>query len=414
MRFLQGTALALLVLVPVLSGCSSGGVVAPEKTSAARTMADPVPEAVSTVDPVQAWADDALAKMTLDQKIGSLLMLHIPGTDAAVLRSGVETFGLGGLILMGDNIPGSSAELTALTAALSADPGLPLLIGIDQEGGTVSRLPQDPSPGAAQLRAGPAELTRNAFSARADMLKALGITMNFGIVADVTANPGSFLYPRVLGTNQGEASARVAAAVEGEKGKVLSTIKHFPGHGAADGDSHNSIPASGISLDDWSQSVAPAFRAGIAADTEVVMFGHLALSAVDSRPASLSKPWHDLLRDELGFQGVTITDDLLMLERSGDAAYSDRSENAIQALAAGNTMLLFVWPGGDSAAGEIAAMIAEIRVAVEQGRIPESMLDSNAHQLLVLRRTLSVETGAAPSEDSVSEPSPQKWEFLTR
>jgi beta-N-acetylhexosaminidase len=242
----------------------------------------------------------------------------------------------------------------------------------------------------------------------------VGITVNFGVVADVTANPASFLYPRVLGTSTDEASARVAAAVEGERDSVLSTLKHFPGHGAADGDSHRSIPVSDMPLADWTRTVAPPFAAGIAAGAELVMFGHLAFTAVDPLPASLSRPWHDILEQELGFTGVTITDDLLMLERSGDPAFANRSENAIAALTAGNTMLLYVWPGGDAASGDVYGLIADLHQAVDQGRLSIAQIDENVHQLLMLRRTLSSEDLAQQAPAHEEEETVNTWDFLRK
>jgi len=346
------------------------------------------------VDPVVAYAEDRLATMTLREKVASLLMLHYPGTDATALRSFVDAHGLGGLILMGDNVPGSIPELAAMTAAVSADPGLPVLMGIDQEGGVVSRLPQDVAPSAEQLRSLPAQATTEAFSSRSTLLESAGVTVNFGIVADVTADPNAFLADRVLGTDPASAAERVAAAVAGEHGHVASTLKHFPGHGAAAGDSHSMIPSTGTSHADWLAQAAPPFRAGIAAGAEAVMFGHLAFPAVDPRPASLSPAWHEILRTELGFDGVTITDDMLMLRHTGLPEYADATENAVAALAAGNTMLLYVLPADPATEGiDVAGMISGITAAVESGRIPAAQIDADATRLLELRRTLSGQTG---------------------
>jgi beta-N-acetylhexosaminidase len=332
--------------------------------------------------------------MTLTEKVASLLMLHRPGTDAGALRSFAGSYGLGGLILMADNVPASAPALAALTAGASSDPGLPLLLGIDQEGGTVSRLAGDRASGADALKSLPAEATTDAFTSRSTLLDDAGINLNFGIVADVTADPHSFIYDRVLGTDAATGGPRVAAAVAGEHGRVLSTLKHFPGHGATGEDSHRAIPSTGLSRADWLARVAPPFRAGIAAGAEVVMFGHLAYTAVDERPASLSPEWHAILRGELGFDGVAITDDMLMLQHSGLPRYADPVENAISALAAGNTMLLYVLPADPAAAGvDIPRMITGIAAAVDAGRIPLATIDDDVRRLLVLRRTLSGQTG---------------------
>jgi beta-N-acetylhexosaminidase len=343
--------------------------------------------AVAQADPVKAYAAARLAGMTLPEKVAALLMIHVPGTDPGTIRAVVDSSGVSGIIDMGDNVPGSAAALAAVNAQLSADPGLPLLIGIDQEGATVRRLPGDGFPAAPQLRGAGPEVAQSAFAARAALVASAGVSINFGIVADVTANRRSFIFSRVLGTDAASAAPRVAAAVAGERGIVLSTLKHFPGHGSVGGDSHTSLPATAMSLDEWRATQAPPFQAGIDAGAELVMFGHLRYTAVDDAPASLSATWHALLRDELGFDGIIVTDDLSMLEHSGDPAFADQAANAVAAVAAGNTLLLYVGPVN------VAAVRDAIVAAVVDGRIDEATIDDAVLRLLLARRTLSGQTG---------------------
>jgi len=205
------------------------------------------------------------------------------------------------------------------------------------------------------------------------------------VVADQTADASSFIYDRVLGTSAEAASERVAAAVEGER-DVASTLKHFPGHGASTDDSHTTIPTSDMSLEQWTATQAPPFAAGIAAGAEMVMFGHLRYTAVDAAPASLSGAWHDILRDDLGFEGVIVSDDMLMLQRSDDPTYANPSANAIAALVAGTTLLLYVLPADPSTVGvDIDRVIDDIVLAVGDGRIPRQTIDEAAQLLLELR-----------------------------
>ena len=371
-------ALCLLVVVAIV-GCTP----APPVNRPPRIERPEPPP----VDPIQQYADDRLGVMTLEEKIASLLMLHLPGTDPAALGSFSRTFKVGGLILMGDNIPEPEGQLAAIIPALSADPGLPILIAIDQEGGTVRRMGSDKWASAERLRYLPPGAAREAFSARSTLLKSVGISVNLGVVADVTGDRYSFIFDRSMGSTGAEAAPRVGEAVAGERGMVLSTLKHFPGHGATPGDSHSSIPTTAMGYDEWRAEHAPPFEAGIAAGAEFVMFGHLQFDAIDPVPASLSVRWHQILRDDLGFSGVTITDDMLMLQRSGRPEYANPSENAILALAAGNTMLLYVG-GIDS-----ATLVADISAAVTGGRISAESIDQSARKLLVLRRELSGQTG---------------------
>lgn len=364
----------------LLSGCAAVPLPVPVPTFP-DYVAPPPP------DPVQLYADDRLRTMTLDEKIESMLMVHVPGLDPHEIARVASANGLGGVILMGDNIPDPASALADWSPVIAGERGLPVLIAIDQEGGVVRRIYPDDGPSAAELRGLDPSAARAAFADRGAMLKAHGISVNFGIVADVTGDPDSFIYDRSMGATPGDAAARVSEAVSGELGTVYSTLKHFPGHGVAPGDSHSSIPATGMSLDDWRAGHEEPFAAGIDAGAEFVMFGHLEFDALDAVPATLSPMWHELLRDELGFKGIAITDDMNMLEHTGRPEYLDPVHNAVLAVAAGNTMLLYV-QGVD-----VGAVVAGIHAAVDAGTIDAAVIDDAARRLLVMRRTLSGETG---------------------
>lgn len=380
------TAATLAVLVSTLAGCAAAGSAHPRVDAATGASASRTPSSTPSTDPNAAYADQRLRNLTLRQKVASLFMLHAPGTDPAALRGFVDRYGLGGVILMPDNIPASPQALAAQTAATRAsDPGLPPLVGIDEEGGDVTRLPWDGQPGAETLRSRPPAATQAAFAQRAALLKQVGVNLNFGTVADVTADPRSFIADRILGTDPTSAAARVAASVTGERGVVLSTLKHFPGHGETEADSHHAVPAAAVDHARWAAQDAPSFRAGIAAGAEVVMFGHLAYTGVDAAPASLSQAWHRILSDELGFHGITITDDLRMLQDTGLPQYADAGANAVAAIAAGNTMVLMIQgPGTDP-----GALIDAVVAAVQDGRIPVAQVDADARALLELRHSIA-------------------------
>ncbi|UAJ81279.1 glycoside hydrolase family 3 protein [Leifsonia sp. ZF2019] len=384
-----GVAAALAVTAAGLVGCTAPGPARPAASAPHAPVRDSAtPSPAPTRDPAEAFADQRLANMTLRQKVASLFMLHAGGTDGAALRGFSDRYGLGGLILMGDNIPASPEALAGQTAAMRAsDPTMPPLIGIDEEGGDVTRLPWDGQPGGEELRGGSPDATRAAFSARAALLKQAGVSLNFGVVADMTADPSSFISDRVLGTDPAGAADRVAAAVAGERGSVLSTLKHFPGHGETDADSHLTVPTTTVSRAQWEARDLPPFRAGVDAGAEVVMFGHLVYSQVDAAPASLSPTWHRILRDEVGFHGITITDDLRMLQDTGLPQYQDAGANAVAAIAAGNTMVLMV-QGADT---DPAALIDAVVAAVGDGRIPVEQIDADARALIVLRHSMTKE-----------------------
>jgi beta-N-acetylhexosaminidase len=367
-------------LVLVLAGCA----VEPLSLSPG----PPRPWAVAepaAVDPLAEYVDARLAAMTLEQKIASLIMVHVAGHGPQPIRRVIDSTGVAGVIFMGDNVA-SPTQLAATAARLSADPGLPVITAIDQEGGIVARLP-DNGPGAASLRNRNPAATLAAFQERAALVASAGVTINFGIVADVTGDPGSFIYSRTLGSDAASASPRVAAAVEGERGLVLSTLKHFPGHGSVAADSHTSVPTTSMSANRWRSTQAGPFGAGIDAGAEFVMLGHLRYTAIDDAPASLSAVWNGILRDELGFDGIIVTDDMNMLENSGEAAYRNQAANAIASIAAGTTLLLYVGPV------DVPRIVAAVARAVREDRIPLATIDDAARRLLELRRELSGRSG---------------------
>lgn len=375
-----------VVLFLVLSPTPPQG--AAEDRTSVRKMA--ISYDVASWDPVTAWATQRLERMSVYEQAQSVLMLHFAGGDAGALKGAIDTYRPGGIILMADNVAGSASELNGLVSQLQTDPELPLLIGIDEEGGIVARLREDDFPSAETLRNLPVTATLDAFSARGHLLNSAGANTNFGVVADMTADPKSFIFDRSFGGEPTPTAERVAAAVTGEKPFVNSTIKHFPGHGAAPGDSHVGIPVTGMSFAEWQATAAIPFAAGIDAGAKLVMFGHLAYTAVDSLPASLSPAWHDILRKELGFQGVAITDDMLMLQHSGTAEFTNPVHNAVQALAAGNDVLLYVLAANPELNGTATENLAQgIADAVDRGELSDKRLKDAALRALVLRRSLA-------------------------
>ncbi|GAA3626204.1 hypothetical protein GCM10022200_05690 [Microbacterium awajiense] len=364
--------------------------------AAATSDAEDAPVAPSTgvvrveqaaADDLSTVAADRVAAMTPAQKAATVVMGHIPTTDPQQLRAYMADSAVGGFILMGSNIPGSESALRGVTAALTLDPSLPPLLAVDQEGGDVSRLPWDDFPSSVTLKYEDPRASELAFAGRGALVQRAGIGVNFGIVADVTDDSGMFIYRRALGTTPESGAERVGAAVLGEGAEALSTLKHFPGHGAAPGDSHQGIPRTGMSEADWRAGDALPFQAGIDAGAPLLMFGHLEYTAVDTAPASLSSRWHQIARD-LGFRGVAITDDLGMLQASGISAYSDPVANAVAAIAAGNDMVLAVVFSDASTATRMADGIA---AAAESGSLSAERLDEAATRVVELRLQLAAE-----------------------
>ncbi len=328
--------------------------------------------------------------MSLRDKVASLFMFHTPSTDPQVLAAYYQKYKPAGLIFMDDNIPATREAMQAETAALKTASKLPPLIAIDEEGDSVKRLNADTFPGALTLADLPPSAAKNAFSQRSDLLKSFGFNLNFGIIADVTDNPNSYIFPRVLGTTPQAAADRVAAAVEGSKNRTLTTLKHFPGHGETTDNSHVSIPTAQTTMADWQTGPALPFKAGIDAGADFVMFGQLRYSAVDTQPATLSATWHQTLRDKLGFKGLAITDDMIMLLDSGNPDYADPVANAVAALKAGNDIVLYVLDhNSDASQIDPDTLIDGVVAAVKDGQLSQSVIDRHARAVLSVRQELA-------------------------
>ncbi|WOF24644.1 glycoside hydrolase family 3 N-terminal domain-containing protein [Microbacterium betulae] len=367
-------------------------LVAPPATaeSAAPEPSSPAGDATVRVEPATgdvyaARAAQIVAGMTPEQRAGAVVMGHIPSRDAETVRAYLADGDLGGFLLMGANV-GWEEQVRSLTDAMVVDPALPPLIAVDQEGGSVSRLYWDRAESARTLRDESPGVTEDAFAARGALVARAGIGVNFGIVADVTDDTGSFIWRRVLGETASGATSRVAAAVTGEAPYVLSALKHFPGHGAVREDSHYTVPTTDMSLTQWQSQAARPFSAGISAEAPIVMTGHLAYTAVDERPASLSPEWYRILREDLGFDGVAVTDDLGMLVQSGLPEYADPVRNAVSAIAAGADLVLTVASSTSQTAPDMAAGIA---AAVSAGALDEARLTEAATRVVELRLRLA-------------------------
>lgn len=389
MSFARIVTCASAAMLLALTGCAPESAVTRAPAEAAPPTPTAAPAQTTPEESRRERATEIVDGWSTGQRAAGVVMATIPTTDPTVAGAFVQQLGLGGFIVMPPNVSGDPAQLAALTAALTTDPALPPLVAIDQEGGTVSRLLWDPAPGADTLKGvDPAE-TATAFASRAVTLGEAGVTVNFGIVADVAPDPWSFIYSRQLGVGFDDAAARVAAAVTGEQGEILdiaSTLKHFPGHGAAPGDSHSGVPTTSLTNEAWRSTHAMPFAAGIDAGARLLMFGHLAYTAVDPAPASLSPAWHRIARDELGFSGVIVSDDLGMLLDSGVPEYADLTAVTIAAIGAGTDLALLV-RGSDVTT--VAGVIDGVAAAVDAGTLPAERLREAAIRVTDLRLELA-------------------------
>ena len=325
--------------------------------------------------------------MNLVEQIGQLFMLGFDGTTVSPEWAELQArYKPGGMILFARNLE-HPAQIIELTNGLQArSPHFPLLIAIDQEGGRVSRLPKEFTifpPCAVIAACCSEELAYAAASVTAAELRAVGINMNMAPVLDVHSNPANpIIGDRAYGTEPHIVAELGLAAIRGLQGKgVVACGKHFPGHGDTSTDSHKELPVVRASVDTLFERELPPFHYAIANGLASVMTAHVLYPALDAqRPATLSPTiLTGLLREQWGFNGVIVTDDLEMHAISDHHSVGDA---AVQAFLAGADLLLICKDRGRA----IAAMEA-VHKAVESGTIPPSRLEASVRRIIRLKQT---------------------------
>jgi beta-N-acetylhexosaminidase len=340
--------------------------------------------------------------LPLRPRLGQLLIGSFPArTVPAELRTLAREFDLGGVILFARNVeaPEQVLELSVDAAALGRD--TPAWVSVDQEGGRVARLraPFTEWPPMATLgRAGSADLAARFARALAAELRAVGITLDYAPVLDVHTNPTNpVIGDRALSEDAQVAGELGAAVVRGlQAAGIAACGKHFPGHGDTAVDSHVALPLVEHAPDRLRAVEFAPFRAAIAAEVACVMTAHVLVPSIDEAwPATLSAPMLALLRDELGFGGIVVSDDL---EMQAVRARWTPAESAVHAIAAGCDSVLVC--GGDLDA-QAAALEALVK-AVEQGTLPLSRVDD------ALARVARVKARFLPARPPAG-PTARRW-----
>ena len=329
---------------------------------------------------------------------GQSLLLSFPGvTPGDELRAALARTRAAGVILFGANVA-SPAQLSDLCATLqgwAAAEGLPpLLIGIDQEGGTVTRLPAPfvtaPSQ-MAQAAAGDPDDARACAALTGRQLRACGVNLNFAPVADVNSNPANpVIGTRAFGADAPTVIAFVEAALRGyREAGVVACVKHFPGHGDTSVDSHLGLPVVEHGPERLKRVELAPFAAAARAGAPAMMSAHVVFRALDPRPATLAPPvLRGLLRERLGFDGLVFTD---ALDMAAIAASYGPGQAAILARRAGADIVMPLGP----LAGQVA--VAEALVAgFADGRLSREDGEATMRRLAAARAAYGL--GAVPPE----------------
>lgn len=353
--------------------------------------------AASASSPSSQPTTDPVAAMSLEDKVGQLFLISVVGKEAPVESSVrvLKSVPVGGVILFAYNLRGGPDKVAALNAslqeiALSTGAGLPYLIAVDQEGGRVQRLKR----GFSRL---PAPRQQGLLKARkleqlaghvADQLTAVGVNMNLAPVVEASAGEDDVIADRGFATTADAAAPLAAAYIRGLQRKgVLATAKHFPGNAGSVVDPHKAMPSLSMTRQQIEQRLLPPFRAAIKAGVDALMLSHIEIPALDDKhPVALSHAVvTGLVREQLAFDGIICSDDLLM---GAVTEKFDPAEAAILAVLAGTDLLMVSNPA------EVPRMHKAIVEAVRGGRIKTSQIDAAARRLVRAKQQRSLLAGA--------------------
>ena len=342
----------------------------------------PATEPEPPADPVE----ELLTSMTLEEKVGQLFFVRCPVENAA---EDVSAYHLGGYILFGRDTKDKTADALIQTIQSYQDAAaVPLLIGVDEEGGTVVRVSSNPHLRASKFQSpqklfagGGMEAVTADAREKDILLDALGFNVNLAPVADVSTDPGDFIYNRAFGRDAA-ATADYVSAVTAQMAAdgMGSVLKHFPGYGN-NADTHTGIAVDDRPYEDFVNGDFLPFLAGMEAggSTTAVLVSHNIVECMDAElPASLSPNVHRILREELDFDGVVMTDDLAM---DAVAAYAEDGAVAVMALEAGNDLVLTT---------DYRTQIPKVKEAVENGELDESVIDTACRRVLQWKQALEL------------------------
>jgi beta-N-acetylhexosaminidase len=319
----------------------------------------------------------ALGGMSLREMVGQMFVVSVGGTEPDYyLEKMVRERNIGDVILFGHNMR-SEVQVESLTGALQelsveTEPAVPLFVAVDQEGGDIASAPWvSPQPSVAEIgrRGDPAEARAVAGEIGDQFLRA-GVNTNFAPVVDT--GYGAAIGNRSYGEDPELVARMGTAAVEGFEGAgIVSAAKHFPNHGPAASDSHVSLPMIGHDAATVRSYDLSPFRAAVRAGVPMVMVGYLVYPAIDAeRPASLSADAISMLRGDLGFDGVVVTDDLAM---AGAGGGGPPARAAVEAVEAGADLLMVSSSHQEQAAAYDAVVAAVESGEISYGRIRESV-----------------------------------------
>lgn len=327
---------------------------------------------------------DPLEQMTLEEKVGQLFLARLPDIEALEMA---QNYHLGGYIWFAKDFSEKQPEqVQEEVSALQEASPYGMFMAVDEEGGDVIRISS-----FSQYRSEPFPSPQEEFQLngwegieeraeeKASLLKELGFNLNLAPVADVPTAEEDFIYSRSFSTDPTLVSQFVETEVtQFKEGQVGTVLKHFPGYGN-NVDTHVGVAYDDRVYETFLERDFLPFQAGIEAGTEGILVAHNVIKAIDpTLPATLSPAVIQLLRVELAFEGLIITDDLVM---EGLQAFADPEEAAVLAVLAGNDLLI---------SSDFTIQMAAVLEAVEEGRITEARIDESVRRILHIKKELGI------------------------
>nr|WP_225941908.1 beta-N-acetylhexosaminidase [Sporosarcina limicola] len=332
--------------------------------------------------------DKIVSTMSLNEKIGQLMLAGIDGTAIdSNTKSLINDYKVGGLILYAENMSDTRQVVTFLSHIKSANSTnrLPLFLGVDQEGGQVSRLPKEVAKIPTNKIIGKINNPQFSFEVGAmlgEQVKAFGFNMDFAPVLDINSNPNNpVIGNRSFGKDEVVVSALGIQTMKGiQSQNVISVVKHFPGHGDTAVDSHFDLPQVNKNIDELQDLELIPFKQSIENGADVIMVAHILLPKIDAKfPSSLSKSIiTDLLRNKLGFDGVVMTDDMTM---RAITKHFDIGQAAVESVKAGSDIIMVAHDYE-----KVKAAVNALRIAVQGGEITEDRINTSVKRVIQLKR----------------------------
>lgn len=329
-------------------------------------------------------AQQLLSNMTLEEKVGQMFIARCP-EESAIEK--LKEYNLGGYILFARDFSDKTKDEVAKTVqSYQKVARVPLLIGVDEEGGQVNRISINRKLRAvpfwssqALYKEGGFDLIKSDTEEKCKILRSLGINLNFAPVCDVSQDSNDFIYERSFGKNAKQTAEYVRTVVEVmKKERIGSVLKHFPGYGN-NTDTHTGIAYDKRPYNTFKDNDFIPFLAGIDAGANIVLVSHNIVDCMDSEyPASLSAKVHNILRTELNFDGVVITDDLFM---DGVRDFANDTETAVLAVQAGNDLLCCT---------DFEIQVPAVLKAIDEGKISEERINESVLRILKLKIALGI------------------------